>query len=159
MAIPQLAHYVADWPRGGDLGFVAEDGAMDVGAAWWRLFTEQDRGYGFVDEETPELAIGVVHGARGRGVGTLLLRALIDEAQRSALPALSLSVEVDNPAASLYERLGFETVGGDGGALTMVFSLGICKNLGGSTTRRDGLTPRLGGRHRSPSPANRWRAR
>jgi hypothetical protein len=33
--------------------------------------------------------------------------------------ALSLSVEEDNPAASLYHRLGFEAVGKVGNALTM----------------------------------------
>lgn len=123
MAVPELAHYVADWPRQDDFGFVATNGALDVGAAWCRLFTEQDRGYGFVEEGTPELSIGVVCEARGRGVGTRLLRALIEEAQEFALPALSLSVEKDNPAASLYESLGFETVSEIGGSLTMVLRL------------------------------------
>lgn len=121
MAVPALAHYVADWPRKGDAGFVAEEGEP-LGAAWWRLFTVDDGGYGFIDEATPELSIGVVPEARGRGVGTLLLRALIDAAQRSALPALSLSVERDNPAALLYERLGFQTVLPVGGSLTMVLT-------------------------------------
>jgi GNAT superfamily N-acetyltransferase len=95
---------------------------MDIGAAWWRLFPEHDRGYGFVDDKTPELSIGVVHEARRRGVGTLLLRSLIEEAQRSGLPALSLSVERDNPAVSRDERLGFEPVRHGGGSLTMVLS-------------------------------------
>lgn len=123
MADAQLARYVANWPRGGDLGFVAMEGASKVGAAWWRLFTDEERGYGFVDEATPELSIGVVDGARRRGVGTLLLRALIAAAQRSGRAALSLSVESDNPAASLYERLGFHTARCDRASLTMVLRL------------------------------------
>ena len=64
-----------------------------------------------------------VDGERRRGVGTRLLAALVAEAERSALPALSLSVEPDNPAARLYERLGFRTVGVNGGSLTMLLDL------------------------------------
>lgn len=123
MAEPALAHYVAGWPAGGDVGFVVED-ERPVGAAWWRFFPQHDPGYGFVNDRTPEVSIGLVADARGQGFGTLLLEALIKEALRRALPALSLSVEPDNPAMALYERLGFATVGRLGGSLTMVLRLG-----------------------------------
>lgn len=43
---------------------------------------------------------------RGRGIGTALLRALIDEAERSACK-LSIHVEMNNPSRTLYKRLGF----------------------------------------------------
>jgi GNAT superfamily N-acetyltransferase len=122
MGEPALARYVADWPAAGDVGFVVEHG-RPVGAAWWRLFPEHDHGYGFVDADTPELSIGVAAEARGRGFGTLLLKALIDEARRRALPALSLSVEPDTPAAALYQRLGFVTIGRVGGSFTMTLKL------------------------------------
>ncbi len=123
MADPHVAKYIAAWPRAGDVGFVAEEGGVELGAAWYRKFARHDAGYGFVDEQTPELSIGVVDRARGRGVGGALLRALIDEAQRSGVPALSLSVEPDNPAASLYRRLGFEGHSTSGGATTMILRL------------------------------------
>ena len=123
LAEPALARYVTDWPREGDVGFIAEDATIAVGAAWWRMFTSRDPGYGFIDEFTPELSIGVLYRARRRGIGTRLLHALIDEAQRSALPALSLSVEPDNPAASWYRRLGFEEVSRAGGSVTMALRL------------------------------------
>jgi ribosomal protein S18 acetylase RimI-like enzyme len=122
MSRPDTSHYVAGWPRDTDVGFVAEEGGP-VGAAWWRFFTEAEPGYGFVDAATPEISIGVVATNRGRGVGTQLLRRLIAEAKSLSLPALSLSVEPDNFAADLYERLGFATVGRMGGALTMVLPL------------------------------------
>ncbi len=118
MGEPDLAHYIAGWPAPGDVGFVVEDG-HPLGAAWWRFFTSDDPGYGFVDEATPEVSIGVVATARGRGLGAQLLEALIAEARQQALPALSLSVEADNPAARLYERVGFVPVGRVGGSATM----------------------------------------
>jgi GNAT superfamily N-acetyltransferase len=122
LAVPALARYVVGWPRRGDAGFIAEDGVA-IGAAWWRLFRDSDAGYGFVCEDVPELSIGVAPGWRLQGIGTRLLRTLIAEARRSGLSGLSLSVELDNPAVVLYERLGFGTVGVNGGALTMALSL------------------------------------
>lgn len=123
MRDPALAHYVLGWPRPGDFGFVAED-ERPVGAAWCRLFSTHDPGYGFVDETTPEVAIGVSAHARGQGVGTSLLTALVREARRRGHPGLSLSVEPDNPAVGLYEHVGFVAVDHPGGAVTMTLSLG-----------------------------------
>jgi GNAT superfamily N-acetyltransferase len=121
LAEPALARYIAGWPRADDLGMIAvEDGP--IGAAWWRLFTAEDPGYGFVDEATPEISIGVLPEARGRGVGGRLLRALIEQALARELPGLSLSVEPDNPAKRLYERLGFRPVATTG-AWTMLLPL------------------------------------
>jgi ribosomal protein S18 acetylase RimI-like enzyme len=55
---------------------------------------------------------------RGRGIGTSLLRSLIDEADASGRK-LSIHVEYDNPARSLYDRLGFRPVGEHGIYLLM----------------------------------------
>lgn len=58
------------------------------------------------------LDIGLLTASRGRGVGSALLGALIDEARgRGCL--LRLHVQRNNPARRLYERLGFR-VEGDG---------------------------------------------
>lgn len=123
-ADPQLSHYAADWPRPGDLGVVAYDDRRPVGAAWLRLLPATDPGYGFIDAATPELAIGVVERWRGRGIGRMLLDALIATARDHGHAALSLSVEVDNPARRLYERVGFRQIADADGALTMLLNLG-----------------------------------
>ena len=50
---------------------------------------------------------------RGRGLGTALLRDLMAEADAAGKP-LSIHVEMNNPARSLYERLGFRPAGEHG---------------------------------------------
>jgi ribosomal protein S18 acetylase RimI-like enzyme len=117
------SRYLRGWGRHGDSALIATENDSPVGAAWYRLFSEDAPGYGFVATDVPELSIGVVADARGRGVGTLLLGALVTDARDSGFRALSLSVEPDNPALRLYERAGFSRVPSDGGAWTMVLAL------------------------------------
>jgi GNAT superfamily N-acetyltransferase len=50
--------------------------------------------------------------ARGRGSASLLLRRVIDEAASAGVRRLALQTETDNPAISLYRRMGFEPVDG-----------------------------------------------
>ena len=66
-----------------------------------------------------QLSIGVVEDWRGRGVGGSLLTALTHQAQLAGFTAISLSVEIANPAVALYERHGFRSVGIATGAYTM----------------------------------------
>jgi ribosomal protein S18 acetylase RimI-like enzyme len=119
-----VARYVLNWGRPGDEGLVALDDANPVGAAWYRLFPREEAGFGFVGESTPELTIAVVPSRRGKGFGHELLTGLLDRARRAGYEALSLSVEKDSPAVSLYERYGFRRVGESDDALTMVAKLG-----------------------------------
>jgi ribosomal protein S18 acetylase RimI-like enzyme len=109
LASPELSVYLEDWGRPGDASVVAAtpDGRR-VGAAWYRLFTPERPAFGFVDERTPELGIGIVAGWRGRGVGRALLEALFRQARTDGFEALSLSVERENErAVRLYEKSGF----------------------------------------------------
>jgi ribosomal protein S18 acetylase RimI-like enzyme len=102
---------------------VAYSDAGNVGAAWYRLFKEREPGYGFVDEQTPELSIAVVPSCRGKGYGEELLAALLAHAKKDGFEQISLSVEPDNPALRLYERYGFRKVGESGGSWTMLARL------------------------------------
>ncbi len=54
--------------------------------------------------------IALISRVRGRGIGTRLIRSLQEEAARSARP-LRLSVQRENPALRLYQKLGFREVG------------------------------------------------
>jgi ribosomal protein S18 acetylase RimI-like enzyme len=109
-----ITRYVNGWGRRGDRCLIAIDDFHPVGAAWYRLYTAREPGFGFVDEETPELTIGVVPARRGKGIGSSLLDALLERARSDEFARISLSVEKTNPAVHLYESRGFRTVRGDG---------------------------------------------
>ncbi len=116
---PEVARYHDGWGRRGDLGVKALSGNQIVGAAFARLFTESNHGYGYIDDETPELGIGVARSMRGRGIGRLLMAALAREARAAGFAQLSLSVNNPNPARQLYEALGYTTVHDDGATSVM----------------------------------------
>ena len=67
---PEFRHYVDDWGHPHDAGFIAVDVASGepLGAAWLRLLTHDHPGYGYVDDDTPEVCtLAVIPAARGRG--------------------------------------------------------------------------------------------
>lgn len=112
LSLPQVRKYVEGWGRKGDQAVVAaERTGRQLGSAWYRLFTAKDPGYGFVSEDIPEVTIGVVDDARGRGIGSALLERIIEQAGEEGHKSLSLSVVAKNEAVALYERHGFELVG------------------------------------------------
>ena len=122
-SLPEIAVYISGWGRPGDEGLIAEaETGEPVGAAWYRLFSQEAHGFGFVNAETPELTIAVRQDLRGRGIGSALLAELIARARKGRVPALSLSVEADNPALRLYERAAFRVIQRDK-VLTMIRAL------------------------------------
>ncbi len=106
-----LVRYAQHWGRFGDVGTVAEQADQAIGAAWLRLWPTEDKGYGYIDSETPELAIAVLPSFRGQGIGTKLLKQTLLMAQKQ-FSAVSLSIRADNPALRLYQRIGFVPVKG-----------------------------------------------
>lgn len=121
---PQLAHYVAGWPRPGDFGRIAvDDSSAPLGAAWARRFPAVGPGFGFVAEDVPEISMAVVASWRGRGLGRRLLDALIADARTAGCRALSLSVEDGNHAKQLYRAAGFVIVGRVDTSDTMLLEL------------------------------------
>ena len=113
--------FYAGWGRAGDTALVAELEGRPVGLVWYRYFTEETHGEGFVDEAVPELAIAVADGHRGKGVGTALMEAIQARARSDGVARISLSVDRGNPARRLYERLGYIEV--EPGSEKMVLDL------------------------------------
>jgi ribosomal protein S18 acetylase RimI-like enzyme len=97
----QDAHYRGNYP-GATLDVIEVDGAPAG-----RLYVHR----GPSDIRIMDIALSPAF--RGRGIGTALLRDLIEEAERSGCK-LSIHVEQSNPARSLYDRLGFRPAGEHG---------------------------------------------
>ena len=118
---PALKAYTERWGRVGDDGLIALDVANGnaIGAIWTRLFSSGARGYGFIDEGTPELSIAVIPDRRGCGIGSELLRRLLGRLDETH-SAVSLSVSAGNPATRLYVRHGFETIESSADSLKML---------------------------------------
>jgi len=90
-----------------DRALVAVVDGMVVGACWVRTTDE----YGHIDDETPSFSISLYKPYRGMGIGTALMRAMLNELADAGYARASLSVQKENPALHLYERLGFRIVG------------------------------------------------
>ena len=118
-----LWRYVSGWGRRGDASVVALEGGFPIGAAWFRLFSRDEPGFGFVDEETPEISIAVVPSRRGRGIGSELMDSLIELATEQGYSGLSLSAANDSPAMHVFEKQGFEKVEQTDGSWTMRLNL------------------------------------
>jgi ribosomal protein S18 acetylase RimI-like enzyme len=70
------------------------------------------------DSESPPaslhlFALEVAPELRGQGIGGAIVRHVVEEARRRQRDAVYLEVRVDNPARSLYQRLGFRRTGPD----------------------------------------------
>ncbi|MBR6106767.1 MAG: GNAT family N-acetyltransferase [Oscillospiraceae bacterium] len=104
---PELQVYIADFGRkAGDCALAAEADGSVIGAVWVRIMDD----YGHIDDETPSLAISVQEGYRGSGIGTALMQAMLAELKRQGVFQASLSVQKENRAVRLYQRLGFGIV-------------------------------------------------
>lgn len=90
-----------------DRALVAEVDGKVVGACWVRIADE----YGHIDDVTPSFSISLYPEYRGRGIGTALMRRMLADLEAAGYARCSLSVQKENPALHLYERLGFCIIG------------------------------------------------
>ncbi len=120
--LPEMNKYICDWGKPTDVGFMAVDKTTQskMGIGWLRLLTHENKGYGYVSDETPELSIAVAPEFRGFGIGTkLMLYAMGLTSNR--FNTISLSVDPDNEAIELYKRLGFIECGVSGTSIVMLW--------------------------------------
>lgn len=104
LQLPELQVYTAgfgDSPH--DRAFAAEIEGKIVGAAWARIMKD----YGHIDDQTPSLAISLYKEYRGLGIGTALLKSLMNNLKSTGYDRVSLSVQKDNYAVKMYEKSGF----------------------------------------------------
>ena len=107
---PDILKIMKDWGnRKGDIFLICQkdDGKL-LGSVWYRFWENNNHSYGFVDENTPEIGIGVVKDFRRFGIGTELMNQIIKFSKNKGICSLSLSVESNNPAIYLYNKMGFK---------------------------------------------------
>ncbi len=103
----EIKNYISDFGRKHDFGKVVEVDGKIVAVAWTRLLNGEIKGYGYIDEETPEFAIAVLPEYQGKGIGTKLLRNLLQYLKALGYKQAALAVQKENPALYLYLKVGF----------------------------------------------------
>ena len=120
---PDIAKYIEDFGREGDCCLVAELDGNLVGAIWTRIFSEQNKGYGFVDAQTPELCMAVINEYRGIGIGSVLLGKMLHMLKDMGYSNVSLSVDKRNYAINLYRLFNFTEIKTYGNSATLIRKL------------------------------------
>ena len=103
---PELQVYIADFGKADDWCMVVEVKEKIVGAVWVRIMND----YGHIDDKTPSLAISLYEEYRNWGIGTALMKTMLQVLKNKGYKQTSLSVQKANYAVNLYRKLGFETV-------------------------------------------------
>ena len=106
--LPELRVYVDGFgSRLDDHCLVAEADGEVVGAVWVRDMPD----FGHIADGVPSFAISVKPEYRGSGIGTNLMRSMLDHLRQRGYKKASLSVQKANYAARMYQKLGFRTIG------------------------------------------------
>ena len=103
---PELQVYIADFGKSDDWCLVAEVKEKIVGAVWVRIMDD----YGHIDDETPSFAISLYEEYRNMGIGTALMRDMLEFLKNKGYKRTSLSVQKVNYAVRMYQKVGFEVI-------------------------------------------------
>ena len=112
-----LQVYVRDFgKKPDDRCLVAEVDGKVVGAVWTRIMDD----YGHIDDQTPSLAISLYKEYRNQGLGTQLMRRMLEKLRADGYKSVSLSVQKANYALQMYRKAGFIPISDHGDELLMV---------------------------------------
>jgi GNAT superfamily N-acetyltransferase len=120
-----------------DLGIYSLTNNIVSGVAWIRLFNEFHGVAAYVDNVTPVLTLAILPDMRGKGIGTLIMNQLLQEA---AVSYEKISVLSNKDSERFYQKLGFFSL--DDSGSKDVFTM--LKNLEKKAVVRptDGYDPR-----------------
>lgn len=112
--------YIQDFgKKSDDRCLVAEVDGKIVGVVWTRIMND----YGHVDDQTPSLAISLYKEYRSQGIGTQLMRRMLEKLETDGYQCVSLSVQKANYALQMYRKAGFVPIADHGEELLMVCRL------------------------------------
>lgn len=66
--------------------------------------------YGHIDNQTPSFAIPLYKEYRGYGIGTDLMKRMLDLLKQNGYKQTSLAVQKANYAVKMYKNVGFYTI-------------------------------------------------
>ncbi len=104
---PELKVYIEDFGKPDDYCLVADCDGKIVGAVWARILCGHVKGFGNIDNETPEFAIALKKAYRNKGIGTALMKAMLKLLKGKGYKRTSLAVQKDNYAVKMYTDVGF----------------------------------------------------
>lgn len=110
--VPEIRVYIEDFGRKkDDYCLVADVNGKIVGAVWTRILSGDIKGFGNIDNKTPEFAISLYKEYRNKGIGTKLMSTMIEHLRDRGYKQTSLNVQKENYAVRLYKNMGFEIIG------------------------------------------------
>lgn len=107
---PELSVYINNWGQPDDLCLVAVIDSKIVGAVWTRILAGEIKGFGNIDDQTPEFAISLYKEYRNQGIGTALMKQMLLHLMARGYKQTSLAVQKENYAVRMYENVGFKIV-------------------------------------------------
>lgn len=102
-----------------DRCLVAEADNRVVGAIWSRIMND----YGHIADDIPSIAISLYKDYRNKGIGTEMLRRMLDLLKADGYKSVSLSVQKANYAMKMYQKAGFKVISDDAEEAIMKCSL------------------------------------
>lgn len=116
---PELQVYITHFGKADDWCFVAEIKGRIVGAVWVRIMND----YGHINVETPSFAIALYKEYRHFGIGTALMKTMLQFLKDKGYRQTSLSVQKANYAVNMYRKIGFEIVDENEEEYIMIYRL------------------------------------
>jgi ribosomal protein S18 acetylase RimI-like enzyme len=124
LEIPEVYAYIKDFGNQKDDHCLVADLKGEItGAVWVRVISGAIKGYGYIDDETPEFAISLFKEYRNQGIGTRLMSAMIEHLRKRGYKQTSLNVKKENYAVNLYKKLGFKIIHEDEEDYLMLLNL------------------------------------
>ena len=107
---PELQVYIQGFGKNADLCLVAEHNLKIIGCVWTRIISGKIKGFGNIDEKTPEFAISIMKDFRGYGIETKLMKSMLKLLKEKGYEKASLSVQKENYAVKMYKNVGFKII-------------------------------------------------
>lgn len=107
---PEVRVFIEDFGKPDDYCLVADIKGKVVGAVWARILSGEVKGFGNIDDQTPEFAISLYKEYRNIGIGTALMQDMLKLLKEQGYKRTSLAVQKDNYAVRMYQKVGFEII-------------------------------------------------